>query len=88
MRVRIEMDPCSACEMCVDARPGEPDRLDLNGKHGRFATEMGLRLALVTDAHSTPSCTSRWVRRAQRDLQLASRAHSCGLALREWQRSM
>ena len=31
----------------------QPDRLDLNDKHCRLAKEMGLRLALATDAHST-----------------------------------
>lgn len=31
---------------------GQPDRLDLNDSHCRMAKEMGLRLAISTDAHS------------------------------------
>jgi DNA polymerase (family 10) len=33
----------------------QPDRLDLNDRHCRLAKEMGLKLALATDAHSTTS---------------------------------
>jgi DNA polymerase (family X) len=38
------------CYLEVNA---QPDRLDLNGEHCRMAKEIGVKLALSTDAHST-----------------------------------
>ena len=33
----------------------QPDRLDLNEAHCRLAKQMGLKLAISTDSHSTAS---------------------------------
>ena len=31
----------------------QPDRMDLEGKHCKMAKEIGVKLAISTDAHST-----------------------------------
>ena len=45
---------------------GHPSRLDLDDVHCRAAKEMGLKLAISTDAHSTmvlTPCAMAWTRR-------------------------
>lgn len=49
MRKLMEAALQRGCHLEVN---GQPSRLDLNDSHCRMAKEMGLKLALVTDAHS------------------------------------